>query len=687
MILAAVAFVSQLLLVLFPGLVLHRALAGRILALDADKSAYDITEVDLLAFGLLPGLALANTVGTLLAIVRLFYWWAYLAVMIILVGWRWRDALATLAAVGMAVRESFRSLLRGNLMVVIAYAIFLQTLAGMLVEAQIPSANVDVWNHNFPLAQSIVAHHGFVMPQLDNMFYGSYPIFFHMFFAEGLLFIDNVIAAKAANAMLYLGFLLSLLAFAQHGRSVVAVFLAIFVINSPFFSSGAADAMTDIGRVCFTALAFVFAYQYFRAGRVYFLFASGLVTGGAIAGKYTELLTPLLIGASLLLSLLPALIRRKEGSWSAVVVFTVATAVTGAYPYLRNLILLQNPIYPFFFGHPGLSDDYMRGMQAEIFHSLDPIFRTYSQNLFSLNGWHDFADAAKQVFLSHWNLWNYVYAVFAVGLIGLRSRSLAIFGLWTLALWIFWYTVGNMNWRWGLTGLMLLLVMPILAILELVGWVAERFPAQGFNWRLAVWRNNEEALQRTISGSVTPISVLRIVVAGCALYIAADAVDRLKTNGRPALFPRWMNGGLAAAVLKPGGLDDYLSRSLEGYEIYRYIGDHDLRMVLQPFDNGAGFYQAAYNGGRDGEWMFPWYKLPKAASEFDQFLRSNQIRYFVYRKSLQPLQVERFGEGSGNPRHAEIAYELMRYLLPDSRLILTDHFGWELREIAPEKLK
>jgi hypothetical protein len=682
MILAAVAFISQLLLVLFPGLVLHRAVARPLLSLDAGNAAYDVTEVDLLVFGLLPGLALANTVGTLLAVVHLFYWWSYLALVVVLVGWRWRDAVATLAAIGMAVRASFGSLLRGNLMVIIAYAIFLQTLAGMLVEAQVPSSNVDVWNHNFPLAKSIVEHHGFLMPQIDNMFYGSYPIFFHMFFAEGLLFVDNVIAAKAANAMLYLGFLLSLLAFARNGRAVVAVAVSIFVISPPFFSSGAADAMTDIGRVCFTALAFVFAYQYLRAGRVYFLFASGLLAGGAIAGKYTEILTPALIGASLL----PALVGSKRNSWLAVIAFTVATAVTGVYPYLRNLVLLHNPIYPFFFGHPGLSDDYMRGLQAEVFHSLDPVFRTYSQNLFSLKGWHDFADAAEQVFLSHWNLWNYVFAAFVIGLITLRSRSLAIFGAWTLALWIFWYTVGNMNWRWGLAGLMLLLVMPALVIGALIDRGAERLAVHGNSWGSPLWRGAEPLLG-AIPGWLTPISAIRIGVAIWALYICEAAIHRVKVYGMYTAFPRWMNGDLAQSVLQPGGLGGYLSRSLEGYEIYRYIGDHDLRMVLQPFDNGADFYQAAYNEGRKGHWMFPWHSLPKDSSEFSAFIRNNNIHYFVYRKSLPPLNVERLGEGSNNPRHAEIAYELMSYLLPGSRLLLTDHFGWELREIAPEKLK
>ena len=441
--------------------------------------------------------------------------------------------------------------------------------------------------------------------------------------------------------------------------------------------------MTDIGRICFTALAFVFAYQYFRAGRLYFLFASGLLAGGAIAGKYTEILTPALIG----LSLLPALAARRQGGWLAVVVFTVATAVTGAYPYLRNLILLHNPIYPFFFGHPGLSDEYMRGLQAEVFHSLDPIFRAYSQNLFSLQGWHDFVSAADQVFFSHWNLTGWVFATAAIGLIGLRSRALAIFGLWTLALWVFWYTVGNMNLRWGLTAFMLLAVMPLLVVVELIDRGAERLAVQGNSWYLPIWSGAREPLQLTTPGWARPMSMIRIAVAVWALYIGVYAVRRVQVFGMAAAFPRWLNGELAGSVLQPNGLEGFLFRSIEGYEIYRYIGEHDLRVVLQPFDNGAGFYQAAFNGGKNGDWILPYYRLPKDSAEFDTFIRNNNVRYFVFRKSLPPLNAERLGEGSGNPRHAEIAYELMGYLLPGSRLLLTDHLGWELREIAPEKLK
>jgi hypothetical protein len=683
MTLAIFAFIVDLLLILFPGLVIHHALARRVLSLDADRSSTAVDEVDLLVFGLLPGLALANTVGTLLATFQFFYWWSYLAAMGLLVGWLWRDAMATVQAVGEALRRSLRSLLRGNLMVLVAVAIFLQTLAGMLVEAQVPSGNVDVWNHNFPLAKSIVDHHGFVMPQIDNMFYGTYPIFFHMFFAESLLFVDSVIAAKAANAMLYLGFLLSLLGFARHARAVAAVLISLLVINSPFFSGGAADVMTDIGRICFSGLAFVFAYQYFSAGRIYFLLASGLLAGGAIAGKYTEVLTPTLIG----LSLLPALAMRKPGGWIAVVVFTAATLTSGAYPYLRNLILLQNPVYPFFFGHPGLSDAYMRALQAEIFHALDPVFRTYSQNMFSLQGWRDFVNAAQIVFMSHWNLSNYLLVAIGAGIVFLRRPALFLFALWTFALWLFWYLVGNMNFRWGMTAFMLLVLMAYVAIVGLIDRCVEVCGGANLQWRPSTWSGVGEASHRSLSAWVTPSSVARIVVAVWALIICIGTVKMVRANGLAYAFPSWMSRDLARAVRDPGGFNAYLFKTLEGYEIYRYVGEHNLRMVLQPFDNGAGYYQAAFNDGKQGEWLFPWHRLPRSPPEYDGFLHSNNIRYFVYRPSLHPINVERLGDGSNNPRHAEMAYELMRYLLPGSRLILTDSFGWELREIAPDKLK
>jgi hypothetical protein len=491
-----------------------------------------------------------------------------------------------------------------------------------------------------------------------------------MFFAQALLLADTIVAAKVANAMIYLSFLLSLVVFARRLRSVIVLLMSYLIIETPFFSFGTADLMTDTTRICFSTMAFVFAYQYFRRGQVYFLFASGLLAGGAIAGKYTELLTPLLIG----LSLLPALIGRRPDAWRAVVVFSAATIAIGIYPYLRNLVLLHNPIYPFLFGHPGISDEYMSALKTEFSNPLDPIFLSYSQNLLSITGWRDFAIAAWQVFLSAWKLKASVLVVIAAGLIFLRSRALAWFAIWTFVMWVFWYVIGNMTYRWGLPAMMLLLTMTLLVLMELIDRAADKLATSGNSW--------PSPFQHITAGRFTPSAAARGVGAVLALYIAAVAIQRVSNVGMHAAFPKWLPEYLAVATLQPGGLDEYLPRNIEGYQIYRYIGAHDLKVVLQPFDVGATFYPSAYNGGRKGDWILPWSVLPKDPSEYDQFIQARGIRYFVYCPSITPLLAHRLDVGGSNSRHVEMAYQFMHYLLPKSRLILTDAFGWELRQIT-----
>src|SRR5437763_3242383 len=67
------AVITQLLLMVYPGLVLHRALALRFLSPDAKPSSPVIDEVDLLAYGLLPGLAIVNTFGTVMVVFVMVY--------------------------------------------------------------------------------------------------------------------------------------------------------------------------------------------------------------------------------------------------------------------------------------------------------------------------------------------------------------------------------------------------------------------------------------------------------------------------------------------------------------------------------------------------------------------------------------------------------------------------------------
>lgn len=688
MTLTIAALGTQILFVVLPGLILHRALAVRVILLDQYATPKTpIPESDLVVFGLLPGLAIVNTIGTILALFGLFRLPTFLAVVAALTIWRWRDAAATIAAFGDLGRTTWDSLARGNLLIVVAIVFFLTTAFGLLIDAQPPSENVDVWNHNLPLAQSIVSHSGFVLPQIPHPFYGTYPIFFHMFFSEALIFVDNVIAAKLINVIIYLCFLLSLMFCARRARAVAAIVLFILIINGSIFSAGVSDVMTDAPRVAFSVLAFTFAYRYLRDRQLYFLFAAGLLAGGAVAGKYTELLTPILIA----LTLLPGIVVRPKEGWIAAFVFSIACLAVACYPYLRNWILLSNPIYPFLFGHPGLSDQYMADLNAEVFHSLDPAFRNVSKNFLTWQAWYDFGEGTYKVLLS--NLWHpyFVFSLISIGLVVRRSRIMYPV-VWTFVLLLFWYVVGNLNTRWGLTPYMMLLTVAFLSWAWLVDIAVTTFEPLG----RAVWlvdiavvtpEPGAQASPRQLSIGLkksfrVPIptwltlqNFTRAVLVGLVLYLCIPTVRHVRTDGLAGFLPNWANRQEGKAVLS-GELDTYLAKTRRGFEIYRFIGDHDLRSVMQPFDNGAWFYQSAYNGGRNGNWILPWYRLPQGREDFDNFLRSNNVRYFVYQASLEPLEIERLG-----PERVKIAYDLFRELLPRSQRILVDPFGWELYAI------
>jgi hypothetical protein len=664
------AIVTEVLFIVFPGLVLHRAVAVYVLTLDKPAaSAGEIRETDLLVYGLLPGLAIANTVGTVLAIFGLFRTTVFVAVMTALVIWRWRDALATLFALRDLGSSALRSLGRGELMTLVAIVIFAETAFALVVQAQLPSQNIDVWNHNLPLGQSIVGHGGFVMPQLPNLFYGTYPIFFHMFFAQGLLFVDHVLAAKMINTIIYLSFLLSLLFCAKRARALMAVVLAMFVINVVAISSGASDAMTDVPRICYSALAVAFAFRYLHDGRLYFLFAAGILGGGAVAGKYTELLTPVFLG----LALLPCLVRRPKEGWIATAVLAAGFLPIACYPYLRNWILLDNPIYPFFFAHPGLTNEYMA--QINLMLGQDPTARGYDRNLFSVEGWSDFLRAGNDLYGQRWEYAKPMYAVIALGLVLYRSYVIYL-ALCTLILGLFWYTVGAVNMRWGLGVALMFETSAFLSAAWIVDRAIATFEPAGKDWCSLLRVGSKWPWLGSMPAWLSPNNLVRLAtLGGLGLYLCWTTIERAREEGWTEFVPYWTTKATAKAMFGPEGMDAFLSKNYRGYQIYRFIGEHDLKMVFQPFDNGAWAYQSAYNGGRNGDWMILWTELPKGSDDLDAFVRRKNVRYFVYR-TLEPGEMEYFGSN-----HVKRAYALFEYLLPKSRRLLVDPFGWELYAI------
>jgi hypothetical protein len=85
------------------------------------------------------------------------------------------------------------------------------------------------------------------------------------------------------------------------------------------------------------------------------LLISGSLFGLALATKYNAMYGTLII----CLFLITALLLKKTtipNKIKYLLAFSVPTFFTGGFWYIKNLVMFKNPIYPFYFGHPGYTE-------------------------------------------------------------------------------------------------------------------------------------------------------------------------------------------------------------------------------------------------------------------------------------------------------------------------------------------
>src|SRR5262249_18817572 len=114
--------------------------------------------------------------------------------------------------------------------------------------------------------------------------------------------------------------------------------------------------------------------------------------------------------------------------------------------------------------------------------------------------------------------------------------------------------------------------------------------------------------RRPFHGVILATGVAALVVAVSVLAARLDLTR---------IIPNPVHRDLVRVVLGQSSVDEYLGSHREGYTLYRYIAAHDLRMVFQPFDNGAADFAAAYNGGQDGKWILPSSTVPSEGESID----------------------------------------------------------------------
>lgn len=225
--------------------------------------------------------------------------------------------------------------------------------------------------------------------------------------------------------------------------------------------------------------------------------------------------------------------------------------------------------------------------------------------------------------------------------------------------------------RWAITAELMLLATAIIVWMS----VADRIVAAwNPHWPTSVLESGVRWLRRLSDPWTAAASIL------LAVFFLFGMVRFKEGHGR-SFLPAWMSSDMADAMLTSGGMDHYLAETKPGYAMYRYIGEHNLSRVLQPFDNGAVFYASAFNGGHPNDWMLPYAVLPDDPADTDMFIVRNNVHYFIVEPGLDATDMERLG---GADRVA-LARAVIARLTPHSAMIFNDGLGMSLFQILPAR--
>ena len=637
------------------GLVVHHWLARRWFgALET------VEEREVLLHGLLASIVVNGAAATYLALAHLFYPAAFAALFTACMLLLPKDARATF----WAARESLAALVRDigqlRLIPLAATCGWLLLALSLVATSRIPTANVDAWAFQLPLAFSIIEHHGFIYPQIGNTFYANQPLFVNVLFAQAMSVEPNFVAAGLMNILIYLFMFLSLAA-AWKSRALALCLLLVAIGTNQFFSSGVPMPLTDMPRSCFSVLGLTYVALYLDRRVPYYAGLAALCIGAAVASKFTELLSLGLLG----LALIPALAQRAGRVLVAKCAAVVA--VIASYWYLKNLVLLGNPLYPFLFGHPGLSDAWMADYMTEMTRAFDPSLRYLRHDLLSVGGWRDFMGVTWSWFFGGRRIALLSLLLGIVGAI-ISPRRIAPLLAATAFLFLFWYVVMFNHIRWAIPADMLLFVTGCYAFLALL----EKFdPLRRLPMGWQAWLLSRKTA--AIAAGVFIASAGLMFLRHSPSTLSNTIVQRL--NLEPIIEPMFY-------ALRPGGIDEYLASTREGYALYHYVTLNNLHGVLQPYDNGVKLYAAAYNGGLPGDWFIDIHQIPTALDDGKEYIATNHIAYFIARSDLKPVEIERLG-----PAKLDVASKVIGMLKPGARLLLEDANGWRLYQAGPAGAK
>lgn len=299
-----------------------------------------------LGTALLAGFGACALTGIVLAAVELFRWQAFAAcgVVAVVAG---RGHLAAYARAGGRFLSRAR---RAEPVVLVSAAVALVAGTAAWLAALAPPESTDELAYHLPEARTLADTHTLHLMLGSDRIYGNLPTLAETLYGEALT-IRGVPLTHAIHLTLLASFALLAAGVVRSLWGSRAAALAVAGIALyPGLLSNAVTGYIDAGATAFEVGA-VLLFALWAVRREPGLVGPGaLLLGFALGIKYTALPTAALAGALL------GVVVVRERRWRLAAAAASLTVASCGYWYGKNLVRLGNPVFPFAFGHPGVSN-------------------------------------------------------------------------------------------------------------------------------------------------------------------------------------------------------------------------------------------------------------------------------------------------------------------------------------------
>lgn len=377
---------------------------------------------------------------------------------------------------------------------IVATAILCSVLFYTL-SALVPPYRTDAVAYHVPEAISMVQE-GFQVQVGDELFFGNLPLLLETLYGFGYV-VGGTVLMHLIHFQIVLLAVAALYSFVREEFSRRAGLISALLLFSLYelFVNGT-NAYIDAAATSFEVVAVIGLIRFIAHRQVIHLRVAGLLYGCAVATKYNALYGLLLGGLIALIAIIRMYPTHKE-RFKRCLDFAIPFILFGLFWYVKNAIAYHNPVFPFYFGHPGYTVAQYTDLVATI-------------NLFELE--RTFGNYLKipfHFFLSPYYILTFL-AVFAWPFVPMALKQASHRTM--IKVCSFYILVYSLMWFFFATHQLKFFFVPMVLLLLLFGLVLER-----------LYSYVVSHLSKTMRRNVLVLGVVLCAVFAHQVVIAKDA--------------------------------------------------------------------------------------------------------------------------------------------------------------------